>query len=72
MDAAGDIIMAWMLLWRAAIATRKLDAKDTGFYQGKIKVAQFFITTILPVTDGKLSAITWDDNPAVNMENTQF
>ncbi|MCF6247201.1 MAG: acyl-CoA dehydrogenase [Desulfobacula sp.] len=72
MDAAGDIIMAWMLLWRATIANRKLDTKNAGFYQGKIKAAQFFITTLLPVTDGKLAAITCEDNPAITMENTEF
>jgi hypothetical protein len=35
-DAAGDTVMAWMLLWRAAIAARKLEKakkKDQPFYQ---------------------------------------
>ncbi len=72
LDAAGDIIMAWMLLWRATIADEKLDTKESAFYQGKIKAAQFFITTVIPVTMGKLAAITYENNPAASMEENLF
>lgn len=72
LEATGDIIMAWMLLWRAAIADQKLDTKEPAFYQGKIKAAQFFITTILPVTVGKLTGITYENNPAAGMEEDLF
>jgi len=72
MDAAGDIIMAWLLLWRATIASEKLDTKESAFYQGKIKTAQFFITTIIPTTKGKLAAITYENNPAASMEEDLF
>ena len=72
LDAAGDIIMAWMLLWRAVIANEKLDTKESAFYQGKIKAAQFFITTVIPVTKGKLTAVTYENNPAASMEENLF
>lgn len=72
MEAAGDVIMAWMLLWRATIADQKLETKDAAFYQGKIKAARFFITTLLPVTMGKLAAITYENNPAAGMEEHLF
>ena len=72
LEASGDIIMAWMLLWRAFIADKKLDTKESAFYQGKIKAAQFFITTIIPVTMGKLTAITYENNPAASMEEHLF
>ena len=72
LEASGDVIMAWMLLWRATIADQKLDTRDARFYQGKIKAAQFFITTILPVTMGKLAGITCEDNPAASMEERLF
>ena len=72
LEATGDIIMAWMLLWRATIANEKLNTKESAFYQGKIKAAQFFITTILPVTMGKLTAITYENNPAASMEENLF
>jgi len=72
LDATGDVIMAWMHLWRASIALNNLDSKDARFYQGKITTAQFFINTILPVTMGKLEAITYEDNPAVIMDENAF
>jgi alkylation response protein AidB-like acyl-CoA dehydrogenase len=61
LDAMGDVVLAWMLLWRAAVAKEALDRgakkKDVAFYEGQIKSAEFFIGTILPVTNGKLAAI---------------
>jgi hypothetical protein len=72
MEAAGDIIMAWMLLWRATIANERLESKDKNFYKGKIKAAQFFITTILPITVGKLDAITFENNPVADMEEQLY
>ena len=72
LEAAGDIIMAWMLLWRATIAGQKKDTKDAAFFEGKIKAARFFIQTIIPVTQGKLSAITVENNPAADMDARLF
>ncbi|MGB9499481.1 MAG: acyl-CoA dehydrogenase, partial [Dissulfuribacterales bacterium] len=61
LETVGDIIMGWMLLWRAVIAFRHLSGgskkKDAAFYQGQIKTAEFFIRTLIPVTMGKLDAI---------------
>jgi len=57
----GDAIMAWMLLWRALTAATQLSGKsskkDTAFYEGQIKTAEFFIGTELPVTLGKMNAL---------------
>jgi hypothetical protein len=76
LEATGDVIMAWMLLWRAVIADKKigqkLNTKDAGFYQGKIRAARFFMATILPVTLGKLAGITCENNPAADMEAHLF
>ena len=72
LEATGDIIMGWMLLWRAVIADEKLESKESSFYKGKIKAAQFFITTIIPITMGKLTAITYENNPAASMEENLF
>ncbi len=61
MEVAGDVVMAWMLLWRAVIAARNLDKgakkKDVAFYEGQVKNAEFFIDAMLPVTRGKMNAI---------------
>lgn len=40
LEITGDLINAWMLLWRAVIAEKKIDSakkKDADFYNGQIK-----------------------------------
>jgi len=69
MEVTGDVVMGWMLLWRAVIAARKMDngakKKDITFYAGQMKSAEFFIHNILPVTLGRMNAIL-AGNDAVN------
>ncbi len=76
MEAAGDVIMSWMLLWRASVAARKLEKKakkkDRAFYEGQIKSADFFINTILPVTMGKMNAITTMTDAAIEISEDSF
>ncbi|WP_435200620.1 acyl-CoA dehydrogenase [Janibacter sp. GS2] len=49
---AGDLVIGWLLLRQAAIATEALEAgasaKDTDFYTGKIAAASFFAKNVLP------------------------
>ena len=76
MEASGDVVNAWMLLWRAFISARKLDdgakKKDQNFYQGQIKSAEFFIQTILPSTMGKMDAIMVNSSAAVDIDDKSF
>ena len=76
MEVMGDIIMAWMLLWRAVLAAKKLASgaakKDQAFYSGQINSAENFIRTVLPVTLGKVSAIFEDCDVAVKMPDEAF
>ncbi|MGD8837766.1 MAG: acyl-CoA dehydrogenase, partial [Desulfobacteraceae bacterium] len=69
LEASGDVVNAWMLLWRAVISATKLDGgakkKDQRFYQGQIKSAEFFIQSILPITMGKMDAIMANSSAAV-------
>ncbi|MFI6347610.1 acyl-CoA dehydrogenase [Streptomyces sp. NPDC050560] len=49
--ASGDVVVGYLLLRGAAVATEKLQtaaAKDVAFYQGKIAAAKFFAATVLP------------------------
>jgi alkylation response protein AidB-like acyl-CoA dehydrogenase len=74
-DAAGDTVMAWMLLWRAVIAARKLEKakkKDKPFYQGIIKSLQFYTETMLPVTLGRFAALMNTSGAAVEIEDNMF
>lgn len=76
LDVTGDIVMAWMLLWRAVTAAQKLEGKpkkkDLAFYDGQLKSAQFFINTVLPVTTGKMEAIIAGDNAVLEISEAAF
>jgi hypothetical protein len=76
MEICGDVVMAWMLLWRAAIAARKLEnnpkKKDAVFYEGQIKSAEFFIFSILPITFGKMKAVLAANSAAVEIAEDAF
>jgi len=89
METVGDVIMAWMLLWRASVAAPKLAkvagginpqavaatvAKnaDAAFYDGQLKTAEFFIGSLLPVTMGKLDAISAGTSAAMDIHDRAF
>ncbi len=76
MDVTGDTVTAWMLLWRAVVAAKKLQegakSKDTVFYEGQIATARFFINTVLPVTFGKINVILTLDSTATDLVEDAF
>lgn len=89
LEVVGDVILAWMHLWRATIAWPKLvelagsseDAliaekvannKKIAFYDGQIKVADYFISVKLPVTLGKMNAIASNNKAAIEMDESSF
>jgi alkylation response protein AidB-like acyl-CoA dehydrogenase len=89
LDAMGDVIMAWMHLWRAAVAAPALEKivkdlqgekrkkkiaknKHAAFYDGQLKTAAYFIDSILPVTLGKMNAITGKDHSITEMDERSF
>ena len=76
MDVTGDVVMAWMLLWRATIAVEKLEngskRKETDFYTGQIRSAQFFIHSVLPVTRGKMDVILSSNDAAIQISEKAF
>jgi alkylation response protein AidB-like acyl-CoA dehydrogenase len=76
LEVMGDVIMAWMLLWRAVLAKEKMEAgaktKDIEFYEGQVKTAEFFIHTILPATLGKMNGIIKCHGAAVEISEAAF
>jgi alkylation response protein AidB-like acyl-CoA dehydrogenase len=51
--SCGDLAIGWLLLRQAAVALARLDdnglsTADKAFYEGKLAVARFFATTVLP------------------------
>jgi len=76
MEVTGDVVMAWMLLWRASIAAANLEKgarkKDAAFYEGQLKSAEFFFNSSLPVTLGKMKAILTTNGAAVEISEDSF
>ncbi len=76
MDVTGDVVMAWMLLWRASIAAGKIETgvkkKDVAFYEGQIKSAEFFVSSMLPVTLGKMDTILAGNDAVVKISEDSF
>jgi hypothetical protein len=87
LDAMGDLIMAWMLLWRAKVAAPRLDAlcaeaadpseliagnRQAAFYDGQIRTARFFIRSLLPVTRGRIEAVVNGEGAAVEVDDKGF
>jgi len=76
LHATGDVIMAWMHLWRAVVASKQLKKnpkkKDISFYRGQIRTASFFIQTELEITLGKFNAIRSGCKDAIEMSEDEF
>jgi hypothetical protein len=76
MEVAGDVVMSWLLLWRATIAAEKLDAgakkRDAAFYEGQLKGVEFFTHSVLPVTLGKMDVVLGTNAAAVDISQDAF
>lgn len=76
MDVVGDVMIGWMHLWRATIATEKINKgagkKEKEFYDGQLKSAEYFIRTILPVTRGRMEAILDNCSAAIDISEDSF
>lgn len=75
LEATGDVVMAWMLLWRATIAKQKLEAakkKDIPFYEGQLKSLEYFTSTVLPITSGKMDSILETNSATVDISEDSF
>ena len=68
--SVGEIIIAWLLLRQADIATAKLPTatgKDKDFYTGKVASAKFFVRTVLPHLRSELKIIASEDGEIMNL-----
>jgi len=76
LDVIGDVLLAWMMLWRAQTAAEKLAGKvkkkDEVFYNGQIKTAEFYIRTMLPIGMGKLDSIADCADAAIEIDEAGF
>jgi hypothetical protein len=76
LDVTGDVVMAWMLMWRAVLACRGLEAgagkKDAVFYEGQVASAKYFVEAVLPVTLGRMSSIDVMSGAVVELPEEAF
>lgn len=73
---AGDLVIGWLLLRQAAIATEALEAgasgKDKDFYTGKIAAASFFAKNVLPLLTGERAIAEATDNTLMDVPESAF
>ncbi len=76
LHVTGDVILSWMLLWRAHVAQKQLDKttqkKRKDFYQGQIESARFFIENLGPVTMGRMTSIMDSGDAVLTISTNAF
>jgi alkylation response protein AidB-like acyl-CoA dehydrogenase len=74
--SVGDLLVGWLLQRQAAIAITALDgspsAKDRAFYQGKVAVAGFFASTVLPELSARRKVVETTDNALMDLDEAAF
>ena len=74
--AAGDLVVGWLLLRQAAVATEALEAgaegKDKDFYTGKIAAASFFAKNVLPLLASERAIAEATDNTLMDVPESAF
>jgi alkylation response protein AidB-like acyl-CoA dehydrogenase len=73
----GDLVVGWLLLRSAAVATAALDggradARDRAFYEGKIAAARFFALTVLPELSARRKVVESIDNSLMDLPEAAF
>jgi len=75
--SCGDLAIGWMLLRQASVALAKLDRSgvstdDKAFYEGKLAVARFFATTVLPELAARRKVAEGTDNAIMDIGEDVF
>jgi alkylation response protein AidB-like acyl-CoA dehydrogenase len=75
--SCGDLVIGWLLLRQATVALNKLDGNglssaDKAFYEGKLAVAKFFATTVLPELVARRKVVESTDNALMDVTEDAF
>jgi alkylation response protein AidB-like acyl-CoA dehydrogenase len=75
--SCGDLAIGWLLLRQASVALTNLDgnglsAADKSFYEGKLAVARFFATTVLPELVARRKIVEGTDNAIMDVTEDVF
>jgi len=76
----GDVLMAYLLLWQAVVAQKRLDSlgkkpgedAEAAFYAGKVMSARFFIHHLLPHAYSHMEGILSGDRSALEIAEQSF
>jgi hypothetical protein len=74
--SVGDLMVGWLLQRQAVVALAALDGrpstKDRALYQGKVAVASFFATTVLPELSARRKVVETTDNALMDLDESAF
>jgi hypothetical protein len=74
--ACGDLVVGWLLLREAAVATAALEAgasgRDADFYRGKVAAATFFSAQVLPLLHAQRVVAEGVDNALMDLPESAF
>lgn len=74
--ATGDLLVGWLLLRQADIATTALEGPvgpaDQAFYQGKVAAAKFFCAQMLPRLTVERAILETTDNSLMELDESAF
>ncbi len=72
--SVGDLLIGWLLARGAAVAAYALETgkADDGFYRGKIAVAHFFASNVLPELTARLAVLHKTDNSVMEIADDIF
>jgi len=72
--SVGEVIIAWLLLRQAEIATSKLAGagRDANFYTGKITAAKYFVRTVLPHITAEKKIVAAETGDLMELPESAF
>ena len=74
--SVGDLVIGWLLARQSSVAIAALDVgaapADTGFYAGKVAVARFFASTVLPELAARRAVLLDTDNSLMDVADSSF
>jgi alkylation response protein AidB-like acyl-CoA dehydrogenase len=72
LDAFGHVVVAWLWLDQALLATRQLAGREGAFYEGKLAACRFFYRWELPRIDRWLRLLDPVDRTALDIADEWF
>ncbi len=75
LDMLGKVVIGWLWLRQAQVASRRLDAAtgdDYNFYQGKIQAARYFCRWELPQIEAQAQLLGRLDSTCLEMQDAWF